>query len=105
MKMVMAIIPSDEADRVLGALVNAGHTATYGASRGGVLRQAQRTLFIAVEHEKLEEVLNIVRQSCRIPLGEGEESRDQFSLGPIPVTAELGGAVVFVWDLEKVETY
>ena len=105
MKMVMAITPPDEADRVLGALVNAGHTATYGDSRGGVLRQAQRTLFIAAEPDKLEQVLSIVRQSCRAPLEAGEEPRDQFSLGPLPVTAEYGGAIVFVWDLEQVETY
>ena len=102
-KMVMAVVPRDEADRVLEALVNAGHTATFTESRGGMLRQAQRMLFTAVDAERLEHVLSIIRDNCRtkVPI-EPEDSR---SLGPIPVNTELGGAVVFIWDVDRFETY
>jgi uncharacterized protein YaaQ len=105
MKMVMAIIHRDDEDRVLGALVDAGYTATYGDSRGGVLRRSQKTLFIAVEREKLEEVLSILRTSCRSCLDTGEGSRNRVAFGPIPATPEVGGSVVFVWDLERFEKY
>jgi len=106
MKMVMAVVPRDEAGRVLEALVAAGHTATFSDSRGGMLRQAQQMLFIAVEEQDLERVLTIVRDNCHSQVVvESSEPRTPFSLGFVPVTAELGGAVVFMWDLDRYETY
>ncbi len=103
MKMIMAVTPRDEAERVLRALVQAKYTATYGETRGGMLRQAQTTLFIAVAAQDLEEVLGIVKENCRseavIEEPEGEEAR------PMPAKPRLGGAVIFVWDLERTETY
>ncbi len=105
-KMVMAVVPRDEAEHVLDALIEAGHTATFTESRGGMLRQSQLTLFIAVKEEALEKVLTIVRENSRSRVQvESGESAKGASLGPIPVTAELGGAVVFIWDLDRFETH
>jgi uncharacterized protein YaaQ len=105
-KMIMAIVPRDEAWRVLDSLVASGYTATFSESRGGALRQAQETLFIVVDQVDLEKVLAIIRESCRTKIEIGpEETRDLYSLGPRPVTAELGGAIVFVWDIDRIETY
>jgi uncharacterized protein YaaQ len=106
MKMVMAVVPRDEAGRVIEALVSTGHTASFSDSRGGVLRQAQQMLFIAVENKDLERVLTIIRDNChsRVVV-ETSEPKTPFSLGSTPVTAELGGAVVFIWDLDRFETY
>ena len=106
MKMVMAVVPRDEAGCVLETLVAAGHTATFTDSRGGMLRQAQQTLFIAVEEQDLEQVLTIIRDNCHSQVVvESSEPGTPFSLGSAPVTAELGGAVVFMWDLDRYETY
>ena len=106
MKMVMAVVPRDESGRVLEALVAAGHTATFIDSRGGMLRQAQQMLFIAVEEQDLERVLASIRDNCHSHVVvEPSESGTLFSLGAVPVTAELGGAVVFIWDLDRFETY
>lgn len=105
-KMVMAVVPRDEAERVLDALIDAGHTATFTESRGGMLRQSQLTLFIAVKREALEKVLTIIRENSRTKVQvDSGETADSVSLGPIPVTAELGGAVVFIWDLDRFETH
>ena len=105
--MVMAIVPRDEAGYVLNALIAAGYTATFIESRSGVLRQAQQMLFIGVQDENLEQVLGIIRDNCHshVAVESGEPVESPFSLGPTPVTAELGGAVVFIWNLERHETY
>ncbi len=106
MKMVMAVVPRDEAGRVIEALVAAGHTATFSESRGGALRQAQQTLFIAVEKKNLERVLSIIRKTCRSRVTlERAESAPALFPAPAPSTAEVGGAVVFVWDIERFEIY
>ena len=104
MKMVMAIIRRDEAPHVLDALVAAGHTATFGDSRGGVLRQAYQTLFIGAQEEDLDTVLDIVRHNCRsrLPL-EDAASPDRFGL-PRQSAAIVGGAVIFVWSVDHFET-
>ena len=107
MKMVMAVVPRDEAERVLEALVSAGLTATFTDSRGGMLRQTQTTLFIAVKDPDLEQVLTIIHDSChsQAHVESTESGGEPFSSHPAPGTAELGGAVAFVWDLDRFETY
>jgi uncharacterized protein YaaQ len=103
MKMVMAIIPRAEASRVLDALVAAGHTATFGDSRGGVLRQAYQTLFIGTEEESLDTVLGLIRQNCRSRLSfEDATASDRFGL-PQQSETIVGGAVIFVWTLDHFE--
>lgn len=106
MKMVMAVVPSSNAEDVLDALVNRGYTATYAQTKGGMLRQSQYSLFIAVKQEKLEEVLNIIKKSCHthvemstLTASDGEE------MASSPVIAELGGAIAFVWDINRIETF
>jgi uncharacterized protein YaaQ len=103
MKMILAIIPRDQADHVLEVLVNARYMVTFSGSRGGMLRQGQEMLFIVVDAERVENVLSLIRDNCRTPVTvDSEENRTQ---NPMPVTAELGGAVVFVWDVERIEKY
>jgi uncharacterized protein YaaQ len=105
-KMIMAIVPREEVGRTLEALVAAGNTATFSESRGGVLRQAQETLFIVVDETELDQVLEIIRDSCRTSVANsGDALQDRYALGPVPVTAELGGAIVFIWNVDRVETY
>jgi uncharacterized protein YaaQ len=106
MKMVMAVVPRDEAEYVLEALVAVGFTATFTESRGGMLRQAQYMLFIAVEKKALEQVLTIIRDSCHSQVYvEPSESGEPSLLSRSPVTTELGGAAVFIWDLDRFKIY
>jgi uncharacterized protein YaaQ len=108
--MIMAVVPRDEAEYVLHALIAAGHTATFTESRGGILRQAQYTLFIAVDDEDVKKVLTIIDENCHSqvlfePEG-GMTSPASLALPPRGTgTARVGGAVIFVWDLERFEIY
>jgi uncharacterized protein YaaQ len=105
-KMIMAVIPHDHAIHVVDALVDSGFTATFGESRGGMLRQTQRTLFIAVDDEDLEQVLSLIKKHCRTPSKvEAKEKPDRESRVTQSITADLGGAVVFTWDIDQIVTY
>ena len=107
MKMVMAVVPRDDTECVLQALVSAGHTATFSESRGGVLRQEKKVLFIAVQNEDLEQVLAIIQESCHWQdrQAAGNSATGSLSLEPGSVRVEQGGTVVFVWDLDRFEIY
>jgi uncharacterized protein YaaQ len=105
-KMIMAIVPRAESLTIVNRLVAAGHTATLLDSRSGVLRQAQVVLLIAVPQSDVDEVLAIVRDNCHSEVAlDNQGASDPFALGGVPVTAELGGAVVFVWPIERMEIY
>lgn len=105
-KMVMAVVPREEAEQVVDALVDAGHMVTYADSRGGMLRQSQWTLYIATETQELEAVLGIIREWSRIKIKiEAGNTEDGSGLNAEPVTADVGWAIVFVWNLEGFEKY
>jgi uncharacterized protein YaaQ len=106
MKMVMAVIPANTAETVLDALVKAGHTATYAETHGGMLQQSQKSLFIAVQKEDLEKILGIIKDNCltRVEMSTFAPGGEK-SLGKKPVTAELGGAIAFIWDIDRIETF
>lgn len=104
MKMVMAVVPANTAENVLDALVKAGHTATYAETSGGMLRQSQYSLFIAVKKEQLDDVLRLIKDNCRTQvqmntrnISDETDINDKSSL-----TADLGGAIAFVWDLDQI---
>jgi uncharacterized protein YaaQ len=110
-KMVMAVVPRDQANQVMEALITAGYTATFTDSRGGMLRQAQQMLFIAVREKDLDQILSIIRENCRVQVqlnhpGDDDTAPSQFpSRFERAPTTYIGNAVVFVWDLERFETY
>ena len=101
-KMVMAVISRDQANHVLEMLITSGYPVTFMESRGGVWRQAQYTLYTCVDEDAVDDVLRIIRESCRAQV---EVETDEAARESIQAIADLGGAVVFVWDVERVETY
>ena len=106
MKMVMVVVPANTAETVLDALVNAGHTATYAETHGGMLQQSQYSLFIAVQKDQLDDILRIIKDNCVTRVEMSSHSPDETrSIGKSPVTAEIGGAVAFIWDIDRIETF
>jgi uncharacterized protein YaaQ len=109
MKLVIGIVHSDDADTLLKTLTEAGHKATLISTTGGFLREGNATVFVGTENDKLEEILQLVRESCRkrtrylspiVPVTEPSE----FYI-PEPVELEVGGATVFVLDVERYERF
>jgi len=102
--MVMTVVPRDGAEDLLSALVNGGYTATFMESRGGMLRQSQLSLFTAVDSEELEKVLAIIRSSCSSEaLVQAQEDGETFSFGQSSMSSGVGGAVIFIWNIEGIE--
>lgn len=101
----MAIIPRDEAQLVLDALINAGFTATITETKGGMLRQSQFTLFIAVKEPQLKTVCEIIKTNCTVKINQVENEAGQETIVGEGIQGNVGGAVLFIWDLNKVEIY
>jgi uncharacterized protein YaaQ len=107
MKLVITIVHERDRNKVSESLLQAGHKFTKIATTGGFLRDGNATMLIGVEDDLLDEVLNIIQESCR--------SREQFvslpppdvmpagTFIPNPVKVEVGGAVTFVMNIERFE--
>lgn len=104
-KMIMAIIPKDEGELVLDALIEAGHTATYIETKGGMLRQSQYTLFIAINSDDLDSVCKIISVNCKVDMVIKEQEPAQLDMPEYFGVNNLGGAVVFIWNLNRVNIY
>jgi uncharacterized protein YaaQ len=109
MKLIMSIVHSDDADNLLKALTDAGHKATLVSTTGGFLREGNATVFVGTENDTVEEILQLVKENCHtrtrylspiVPVTEPSE----FYI-PEPVELEVGGATVFVVDVERYEKY
>ena len=107
MKMVMAIVNSDDSRNVLDRLMRRGFSATVTSSAGGFLRIGNTTIFCGVENEQIDEVLTIIRESCpnRVqyvtPLPPVMEPGEVHI--PTPIEKHIGGATIFVLDVEHYE--
>lgn len=103
MKLIIAIINSDDSQNVLSEITKAGFYATKLSTTGGFLRAGNLTLLMGVEEDKVDELLELLRLNCR--------KRDEITpvmpsmegglIPAIPVKITVGGATVFVIDVEQ----
>lgn len=109
MKLVMSIVHSDDAGRLVNALTAAGYRATTISTTGGFLRQGNATVLVGCEDELLEDLLRLVRENCRTrrqfinPLPPVMEPGEMYM--PTPVEVQLGGATVFVLEVSRFEHF
>jgi uncharacterized protein YaaQ len=67
MKLMFVIVRHEDADNVVQMLVNNGYRVTRVASTGGFMRHGNATLMIGVEEEKVQTVIDLLRQACCPP--------------------------------------
>ncbi len=109
MKLVISIVSNEDARPLINALMRRGHRATMISTTGGFLREGNATIFIGTEDKTLEEVLGIIRENCHThtqyvnPLPPVIEPGEMYL--PTPVEVEVGGATVFVINIERFEKY
>jgi uncharacterized protein YaaQ len=104
MKLLFAIVQNDDHRALTNALVERNISVTRIASTGGFLRGGNSTLMIGVNADRLDEALDIIReQSSRrnivtVPASGIPHNIDSVAL---PMTVTVGGATVFVLDVEN----
>ena len=105
MKLVFAVVNKDDSAVVAKALTQEGFFATKLASTGGFLSAGNTTFLICVEKEKVDAVVRIIEDKSH--------KRKQFvptatsygvgSYTSFPVEISVGGATIFVTDVERFE--
>jgi uncharacterized protein YaaQ len=108
MKMIMAVIQADDTTATMEALVNAGYRVTRMATTGGWLRRENVTLLLGAEDEQVVEVLQVLSRSGHrrnAPVKDWHEVATSLNAQTPGASVEVGGATVFVLNVEKFARY
>ena len=110
MKLIYAIVHSEDGDSVTEELNANGFIVTKLATTGGFLRRGNTTLMIGTEEEKVTQAIKIIKREC------GSREQVAYSMPytqpndmPMtgydshPSTVDVGGATIFVVDVERFE--
>ncbi len=109
MKIIFAIVGSDDGTRVTDVLNEHGFGVTRLATTGGFLKKGNSTLLIGTEENRVDEAIQLIQSTCgrrqKINCNVPSPNIASISAGYImtPMTVELGGATIFVTDVERFE--
>ena len=105
MKLIIAIVQDEDAARLVSNLMNEGYSVTKLATTGGFLRAGNTTLLLGVDEEKFQGAMNVIEKVCK--------SRKQIATSPSPISGTtgvyvpypvevmVGGATVFVLNVDQ----
>ena len=107
MKLVLAIVQDDDAMDLIEELTDKSFRVTKLATTGGFLKSGNTTLMIGVEKEVVKDVVKVIEDVCKkrkdmvsaptpSTIGSGSEM-----YMPYPIEVEVGGATVFVLDVDQ----
>lgn len=104
MKMIIAIVQDKDSNRLSNLFIQANVRATKLSTTGGFLKSGTTTFMIGVEDQRVEEILELIKDSSR--------TRKQFMTPPVnldasmdssaayPIEVQVGGATVFVLPID-----
>lgn len=105
MKLIVGIVNSDDAERLVNDLNKMGYRATTVSTTGGFLRQGNATILVGTDDENVPRVLQLIRDNCHTrtqyvnPLPPVMEPGEMYI--PTPVEVQVGGATVFVLEVSE----
>ena len=105
MKLVMAIVGNDDSSMVSSALTREGFHVTKLSTTGGFLKAGNTTFIVGTENNKVNRVIDIIKaySSKSSQLVPNTTSMDVGMYTSFPVEVTVGGATVFVLDVEQYE--
>lgn len=105
MKLIIAVVQDDDASDLVDVLTEDNFRVTKLATTGGFLKSGNTTLMVGVEEERLNNAVNLIERICK--------TRKQVVTTPSPIAGatgvyvpypmevEVGGATIFVVDVDN----
>lgn len=109
MKLCICVVHNRDKNRLTDELVKAGFKFTVIGSTGGFLREGNATFLIGIQAEDKAALMGVIAANC-------QEREQMVNVAPFeaaatggfipnPVKVPVGGAVVFVMDVEGFERF
>lgn len=107
MKLVFAIVHDEDGPKVMEELNRNGFSVTKLCSTGGFLKAGNTTLLVGVDEEHLDEVIEVIKKKSRSRKQVINSNMTPNGVGgmfiPYPVEVVVGGATIFVLDVDRFE--
>lgn len=106
MKLVFAIVNKDDSSMVASALIRAGFPTTKLATTGGFLKAGNTTFLLGLEDDRVDEALEVIQKYSKKRtqmVSSNVYGGSEYTTFPVEVT--VGGATVFVTDVDRYEKY
>lgn len=108
MKLIIAIVNGKDSNEVSNNLTKNGFFVTKLATTGGFLKKGNVTFLIGVSENKVDEVFSIIKEHAKkrvekmpaVTPGDLSEF-----ISPVMVDVVVGGATVFVMDVDNFEKF
>lgn len=104
MKLIIAIVNKDDSHAVSSALTREGFSVTKMATTGGFLMAGNTTLLMGTDDSRVDEVISIIEKYSKKRTQ--MVSSAAFGTSPesaFPMELTVGGATIFVTDVERYE--
>lgn len=104
MKLLVAIVQDADVNALVDELTEKKYRLTKLSSSGGFLKAGNTTLLIGVEEEHLEEALKVIENNCKqreITTSLLTVTMPGDAFIPYPLEVKVGGATVFVLDVDR----
>lgn len=107
MKLLVAIVSKDDAEKTVSALTKADFRTTRLDSVGGFLKEKNSTILVGLEEKQIDDALKLIGESAKshveqlTPTPTMSSPGDFFMADPVEVT--VGGATVFVLPVDRFE--
>lgn len=105
MKLIIAIVNYDDANAVTRALTRGGFSSTKLSTTGGFLMAGNATILIGVDENRVQAAIDVIKEHCtsrkQMISATGENGFGYYAGSSVEVT--VGGATIFVVDIERFE--
>ena len=103
MKLIIAVVSNDDSHSLSNALTKENFAVTKLAATGGFLKIGNTTMLIGTEEDRVEKCIEIIKEESkqRTELVPSTASYDIGRFATFPVEVQVGGATIFVVDVEK----
>ena len=105
MKLVLAVVSKDDSSMVSSALTQEGFPVTKLATTGGFLMAGNTTFISGVEVGQVDQVIDIIRKQStrRTQIVPSASTMDGGMYTSVPIEVTVGGATIFVLDVDRFE--
>ena len=105
MKLIIAIVQDEDASRLISSLMNEGYSATKLATTGGFLRSGNTTMLLGVDDNKFDGAMAVIEKVCKsrkqIATSPSPMAGSTGVYAPYPIEVMVGGATIFVLNVEQ----
>lgn len=103
MKLIFAIIRNIDSSHVMAELTKKGFYVTKLSSTGGFIREGNTTLMIGTDDEKVDEVIDIVKEKVGPRQQVLAKPANSLNFNESQIMVNTGGATIFVTSVDRFE--